>query len=241
MEFDYTFWEENLDPGYYDKILETGLSKRKGIQSFWHNTTFNLVKNYIGKSTKHLDFACGPGSFTGRYLETYSLGFDISSNQIDYARIKFSSKNNCNFVNEKTIVTKQAPYDTITVLGLIEFLDDKEVVHLIDELYSLLNNGGKLIMTTPNYQLPMKILIYFTSNFGKIDYNTTFINKFNVKKIEKILLETNVNNFTISKYMNVGIVFSLFSHQFGNLIQEFFDRIFNKKFGLMLAIIIHKK
>jgi len=104
MDFDYTFWEKSLDPGYYDKILENGLSKNKGIQSFWHNTTFNLIKNYIKKSEKHLDYACGPGSFTGRYITINSLGFDISLNQINYAKTKFSDKKNCNFVNEKSKV-----------------------------------------------------------------------------------------------------------------------------------------
>ncbi len=241
MDFDYTFWEKSLDPGYYDKILENGLSKNKGIQSFWHNTTFNLIKNYIKKSEKHLDYACGPGSFTGRYIAINSLGFDISLNQINYAKTKFSDKKNCNFVNEKSKIIQEAPFDTITVLGLIEFLEDAEVVNLIDELYSLLNHNGKLILTTPNYQLPMKILISLTSNAGKIDYNKTFINKFNIKKIEKTLHETDTKNYKIFKYMNIGIVFSLFSHQFGIQIQELVDKIFKKKFGFMLAVIIDKK
>ena len=241
MDFDYTFWEKSLDPGYYDKILENGISKNKGIQSFWHNTTFNLVKNYIKKSKKHLDYACGPGSFTGRYITVNSLGFDISSNQINYAKSKFSNKKDCYFVDEKSKVMKEAPFDTITVLGLIEFLEDVEVVKLIDELYSMLNQNGRLILTTPNYQLPMRILISLTNNAGKINYNKTFINKFNIKKIEKTLGETDIKNYKIFKYMNIGIVFSLFSHQFGKQIQELVDKIFKKKFGFMLAVIIDKK
>lgn len=241
MDFDYTFWEKSLNPGYYDKILENGISKNKGIQSFWHNTTFNLVKNYIKKSKKHLDYACGPGSFTGRYITVNSLGFDISSNQINYAKSKFSNKKDCYFVDEKSKVMKEAPFDTITVLGLIEFLEDVEVVKLIDELYSMLNQNGRLILTTPNYQLPMRILISLTNNAGKINYNKTFINKFNIKKIEKTLGETDIKNYKIFKYMNIGIVFSLFSHQFGKQIQELVDKIFKKKFGFMLAVIIDKK
>ena len=34
------FWIEDLEAGYYDKALNNGLRKKRGIQSNWHNTTF---------------------------------------------------------------------------------------------------------------------------------------------------------------------------------------------------------
>ena len=39
------FWESELEAGYYDKVLEEGSQKNKGIQANWHNITQLYVEN----------------------------------------------------------------------------------------------------------------------------------------------------------------------------------------------------
>ena len=80
------FWDKELPVGYYDKIVTHGLKENKGLQANWHNSTFLKVKKYISKDDIHLDFACGSGTFIGKYLYNNSLGVDISNNQISYAK-----------------------------------------------------------------------------------------------------------------------------------------------------------
>ena len=53
------FWESELEAGYYDKVLEEGLKKNKGIQANWHNITQLYVRKYIKNDSNHLDYACG--------------------------------------------------------------------------------------------------------------------------------------------------------------------------------------
>ena len=43
------FWK-NLDAGYYDKILTSGLEQNRGLQAGWHNITFTTITSKIGKN-----------------------------------------------------------------------------------------------------------------------------------------------------------------------------------------------
>ena len=79
------FWEKTLPTGYYDNILTKGLKKNRGIQANWHNLTFLAVKESLNGCSNHLDYACGPGTFIGKYFSNTSKGVDISQKQIDYA------------------------------------------------------------------------------------------------------------------------------------------------------------
>ena len=50
---------------------------------------------------KHLDFACGPGTFIGNYLSLDSIGVDISVKQINFAVI---SEQSCyQYIKQNTI------------------------------------------------------------------------------------------------------------------------------------------
>ena len=39
-----SFWDKVLPADYYDRVLNNGLAKNRGIQSNWHNITFLKVK-----------------------------------------------------------------------------------------------------------------------------------------------------------------------------------------------------
>ena len=80
------FWTDILEPGYYDKILINGLEKKRGIQANWHNLTFMHISQFLNPSMKHLDYACGPGTFIGNYSFSKSVGVDISDKQINFAK-----------------------------------------------------------------------------------------------------------------------------------------------------------
>ena len=46
------FWENQVDPGYYDEVLLNGLKKKSGIQSNWHNLTFLKMAKKINIAVK---------------------------------------------------------------------------------------------------------------------------------------------------------------------------------------------
>ena len=86
MNIQKNFWINNFEEGYYDKVIISGLLRKRGIQSNWHNLVYKKIKTYIDPNDQHLDYACGSGTFIGNYLYDNSIGVDLSPIQIEYAK-----------------------------------------------------------------------------------------------------------------------------------------------------------
>jgi len=228
------FWNDSIDGGYYDKILTLGLSKNRGIQANWHNITFSRVKKYLGKNITHLDFACGSGSLIGLYSESSSVGFDISENQINYAKSKYQDKGNFYTIDKLDLSVNHEKYDVITVLGLLEFLDTEENLKIINNLYNLLKPRGKLLLTTPNFTSTMYVLEKALNIFGSVSYKNEHINKFNKSRLLSLLIQSKFQNIKIDKYLNFPVFFSFITISFSCKLNSLVEKILNKKAGYLL-------
>ncbi len=234
------FWNDNMPPGYYDKILKDGLQKSRGIQANWHNITFTKIQKLIHPNDKHLDYACGPGTFIGLYLYKNSQGVDISDGQIQFAKNNYGDKGKFMTVTEFLDSNEDKKYDKITVLGLLEFLEDEDSSEILKNLYNRLNKNGQLLLTTPNYRSFMYILEKILNRFGEVGYKNQHINRFTVPSVKKYMNDSNFQNIKVSKFLNFGIVFSILSINFGQNIEKMIERIFNGFFGYLLLIKITK-
>lgn len=228
------FWEGNLKAGYYDKILTSGLKKNRGIQANWHNITFSRIKKYLEKNITHLDYACGPGSLIGLYSNASSVGIDISENQINYANSTYQDKANFYTINNFDLSVHHEKYDIITVLGLLEFLDNDENLNIINNLYSLLKPSGKLILTTPNFTSTMYVLEKAINIFGGVSYENEHINKFNKSRLFSLLNKSKFQNITIDKYLNFPVFLSFITISFSCKLNLLVEKILNKKAGYLL-------
>lgn len=228
------FWEDNLKTGYYDKILTSGLKKNRGIQANWHNITFSRVKKYLVKNTTHLDYACGSGSLIGLYSEASSVGFDISENQINYAKSIYQDKANFYTIDNLDLSENREKYDTITVLGLLEFLENEENIMIINNLYSMLKPNGKLILTTPNFTSTMYVLEKALNFFGSVSYENQHINKFNKSRLLSLLNKSKFQNIKIDKYLNFPVFLSFITISFSCKLNLLVEKILNKKAGYLL-------
>jgi 2-polyprenyl-3-methyl-5-hydroxy-6-metoxy-1,4-benzoquinol methylase len=231
------FWERDLDPGYYDKVLKAGLISGKGIQTNWHNITLLNVKQYIENNMKHLDYACGPGTLIGKYSHADSIGVDIAEQQIEYAKSQYEDKGL--FVNTKNFSfdNYEEYFDVVTVLGLIEFLSDSEIIELVKKIYKSLKPGGELILTTPNFNS----LIYPLSEIlGIVNWSGEHKNKFNKKKIKKVFGNSPFEIVGIKKILNIGMLFSIFSIKIGIFIEKIFGRIILNSQGFVFIVQLKK-
>ena len=228
------FWKESIDDGYYDKILTLGLSKNKGIQANWHNLTFLKVKNYLASNKKHLDYACGSGTLIGLYSEAQSVGFDISERQIHYANTKYNQKANFYLSSELNFEKNLNKYDVITVLGLLEFLDNKKIIEIINNLRTLLKPNGKLILTTPNFTSTMYLLEKVINIFGGVSYQNQHINKLNKSKLSLLLNQTNFNKIKVQKIINFPVFLSFINIKLAVKFNSLIEKISNNKVGYLL-------
>ena len=56
-----TYDYDAIDVGYYDAVFH----RNQGMQSKWHQLKFDRIRRELGQPQKHLDIACGPGTFIG--------------------------------------------------------------------------------------------------------------------------------------------------------------------------------
>lgn len=235
MNKNKSFWHQDIEPGYYDKIIQLGLEKNKGLQSNWHNCTYKKVLDLINNSSNNLDFACGSGTFIGRYLQSKATGVDIALEQVNYARSKFKDKNFFS-VEEFNNLNIEEKFETITVLGLIEFLTVDEFLVILKQLRKLLDKNGKIVLTTPNYSIMFKAIQKLSIIFGVNNYSEVTVNKFTKKKITNILKRSDFEDIEVKKIINFGIFFSIFSHNLGLKIEKLIEKYFSNYFGFILLI-----
>jgi 2-polyprenyl-3-methyl-5-hydroxy-6-metoxy-1,4-benzoquinol methylase len=231
------FWETELEPGYYDKILSKGIKSGKGIQANWHNITLLNVQKYITKNCVHLDYACGPGTLIGKYSEANSLGVDIAQSQIEYAINKYGEKGNFLTKDNFSFNNYENYFDIVTVLGLFEFLNDREIKQFLDTAYLSLKKGGKLIITTPNFN---SIIYPVAERLGLVNWSGEHKNKFNKKKLEHLLEKSDFKNISIRKILNFGMLTSFISVKIGILLENFFKKILFESQGFVIFAELEK-
>ena len=236
------FWDSEFPIGYYDKIFRQGLLEDRGIQTNWHNLTFKKINSYLSKSTDHLDYACGPGTFIGNFSEANSVGVDLAKKQIDYAKENYSKKFRFYDITEFKSKYESEKFDLITVLGLFEFLNHEDMIETLNFLYGKLKPNGKLILTTPNFNnLQFRILLIILNIVSSTGYKDQHINKLNKKKIRKIIRKTKFQDINkIHKFLNFGIAFSVFSINSGEFFNNFIERLFLNSYGYLILCILEK-
>ena len=233
------FWNNTLPPGYYDKILQSGLSINKGLQANWHNSTFLKVRSYIKDTDSHLDYACGSGAFIGNYLYGNSLGVDIANNQIEYAKNQYSS-NNYLPLDEFNLTEHQKKYNVISIIGLLEFLDHNESTELLNSLSDLLKKNGEIILTTPNYRSAMYIFYIILNFFGVVNYKHEYKEKYNLRKLKSLINSTSYEVIEVSRFLNIGVFISIWNIGSSLKIMNRIEKIINKRFGYLLVARIKK-
>lgn len=232
-------WLE-LEVGYYDQIIKSGLIKNRGIQANWHNLTYKNVLQEIGEGGILLDYASGSGTFIGRYYKVKdAIGVDISKDQIGYSKIEFPQYT---FLNSKDFYIDDYLnyFDVITILGLIEFLNTEQVDNLLAELKKCLKPGGKLIITTPNYSLLMRLYLVLLSRLKPNNYEPYTVNKLNSKVVNLISKSWNFKSYEVKKIVSLGVFFSFISIDFGIMIDQFIQKIFRNGVGYILLITLKK-
>ena len=229
------FWK-NLDAGYYDKILTSGLEQNRGLQAGWHNITFTTITSKIGKNKNHLDYACGPGTLIGKFSENNSVGVDISSKQIIYAQKKYGDKGEFFELEGFKVDQYKNYFEIITVLGLIEFIDNKDFVSLIKDLKRMLKPNGSIYLTTPNFKAGMKILNLILNFISNVSYSSIFVSKYNKRNLKELLDRNEIKNYSIQKFLNMGFIFSIFNLKLGLWVNNLISTITFYRFGFLILL-----
>lgn len=234
------FWSQKFETGYYDKILQNGLIKNRGLQPGWHNITFLKLKKYVLLESVHLDYACGPGTFIGAYIKNDSIGIDLSKNQISYAKDKYGKYGKFFSISDSDISNYKNHFDVITIAGLLEFLTIKDAIQLISNLQKSLKKDGRIILTTPNYGGFFAVLQKIVYLFSDVNYDNDLVTKYSSIKIKALLSEGSFKNVAVKKFMTIGWLFSMINLNLGSQVNQIFERLTNNKLGYLFLLEIKR-
>jgi 2-polyprenyl-3-methyl-5-hydroxy-6-metoxy-1,4-benzoquinol methylase len=179
--FDY----ETIPAGYYDVAYR----RRGGIQSKWHHLKFRRVVEEMEGHLQHLDVGCGPGTLIGLLDERFSsTGIDISTTQIDYARLEYEGESKRFLaVDARALPDYCRDHDVATVVEVIEHLSPADVDDLLRATIERLRPGGKLVLTTPNFHSAWPLVQMLVKRFGEVNYTPQHINRFTPPRLRQLL------------------------------------------------------
>jgi len=230
------FWKDQLPKGYYDISIESS-KNQQSVQANWHKVTFLKVSDLVNSEEKVLDFACGSGTYLGKYSKNKNnIGVDISASQIEYANEKYGGKATFYDLDNFIFEDYKDSFDRVVCLGLLEFIDTIEAKALIKNFISVLKPGGKIIFTTPNFGYSMRIIETILSKFGSVDYSNEYKFKYTQKSLKLLTDSFRFESVVIKHFMTFAIFTSFINENFARKINNIIEKVTNHKYGLLILM-----
>jgi len=193
-DFDY----DTIEAGYYDRVFH----KRAGIQSKWHHLKFAAVRDRIGAGARHLDIACGPGTFIGTIDgDVDSTGLDVAAPQIAYARAAYASdRKRFDVVSPGDFPYGDGAFDVATCIELLEHLTASDGGDLLSEARRVIRPGGRLLLTTPDYGGAWPLLEMVLNRLGDVSYEDQHITHYTRSSLHQLLEQAGYADVKVGRY-----------------------------------------
>jgi len=176
--FDY----DAFPAGYYQQVAESGSPVRRA----WHLQKFERVIVCLpttpGQSI--LDIGCFAGTFLSLLPEarfSRQVGVDILEKQIAYADQRFGTAYRSFRCIRHIADLAQIgeTFDCITLIEVIEHLDEATIRELFRQVDGLLRINGQLVLSTPNYASCWPLLEIVINRLSDVSYKEQHVTKFN--------------------------------------------------------------
>jgi 2-polyprenyl-3-methyl-5-hydroxy-6-metoxy-1,4-benzoquinol methylase len=185
-----------IPPGYYDDVHAAG----RGVQWFWHRHRFGAVDEWLPPhGSTILDMGCGPGTFLGNYASGFErgLGIDIAGPQIAIARQRYGGGRLSFEARRAEEYAGELTFDAVVSIEVIEHIPPEQTQTFLRLVHGLLNPGGTLVLTTPNYRSLWPLLEWIISRKGPVDYLEQHINRFDTRRLVR---EVEAAGFVVEKH-----------------------------------------
>ncbi|MCB2011264.1 MAG: class I SAM-dependent methyltransferase [Geminicoccaceae bacterium] len=193
-------FEDRVPQGYYDRAMNA-----RGIQSTWHRQKFERVREAMGGFERHLDIACGPGTFISMLGGERSVGVDLATAQLAYAsRTHGGSGSRWIACAADALPFAPDSFDVVTSIELIEHISEEAALTMLETAREVLRDGGRLVLTTPNFRSPWLLLEPLVSVLGEVDYRIEHITRYDRTSLHSLLERAGFRDVTVTRFQLAG-------------------------------------
>jgi 2-polyprenyl-3-methyl-5-hydroxy-6-metoxy-1,4-benzoquinol methylase len=204
---------------------------------------FHLLHEFFEANEKHLDVGCGSGTFIGslpRHID--SIGIDVSQPQIEYARRSYGAPSKVFLtVADGWSVIEPESFDIVTLIELVEHLEQKEVHDLLVRTYTALKPGGRIIVSTPDYDGLWPALEFVVNRFGQVPYEGQHINHFNKRRLASALEDAGFQIERLQRYMFLAPFLAAVSDGLAIWWNRIEPQFLTERFGFLLLTLGRKR
>jgi 2-polyprenyl-3-methyl-5-hydroxy-6-metoxy-1,4-benzoquinol methylase len=210
------FWD------YESQFPENYFSNQVGS-----NIVDYIIDSFPDKKTI-LDYGCGPGFLIQHLLKKnlFVAGLEFSKKSLELVNQKFSeSKQFTGIFELNTIVEKNLKFEIITLVEVIEHLDDFFLKMVLNNIKKILNDDGVLFITTPNDEDLEKSMV-FCPNCDHVFHRWQHLRSWSVDSLSEYLLG---NGFILNNVFTTNFGIPLIKQQ--SITTPNFKTNFLKRFG----------
>lgn len=192
---------EQVPVDYYQKGIEANL-----LQRIWHTNKLKMILEIIPNSPKKiLDVGCASGWFLSQLSRKFPLakcsGIDIYEDGISYGK-KIYPHLELKVADVHSLPYKSDTFDLAVCTEVIEHVS--EPLKVLQEIKRVLKKGGHACIEVDSGSILFSMVWYLWTKFnGKVWINS-HVHSFNVKKLERLLLQAGLKIVRKKKF-NAGM------------------------------------
>ena len=122
----------------------------------------------------------------------------------------------------------------------MEFLSLEEGELLLKKLYSILKPGGRLLITTPNFKISMKVIEAVLNSIGDLDYSKEYKSRYKLRQLLKLAQKSDFQLVTSKKYMTIGVFLGIFSNKLAINLNRLIESLSGNNWGYLLFMELKK-
>jgi 2-polyprenyl-3-methyl-5-hydroxy-6-metoxy-1,4-benzoquinol methylase len=222
----------------------------KGIQEMaaygLHSDVFKILDPYLKKGMHILDFGCGQGAFSQRLVDA-GMKVDSCDINTDQIKAKVNRKIKLDLNNKEIKDSIPGKYDMVIALEIIEHLENPW--KYISDCLELLNEGGIIVLSTPNISsFPSRLRFFMKGSL--IAFEKPDLDHGHITPLSFIQLENMISYFKLEilKKGYAGVIplfhffgFSTFSLFRNTILPLLLPLMSGPKRGRALVYILRKK